>query len=93
MLWTRTGGYKLEKGCNSDVEVAGSSYHIQTEDWGKENPYIVSRVFKNGAVVQSLKTPYSQVISSIFFKPDEIKKAIKKQHELILDQLITGKLR
>lgn len=82
----------MEKGCNSDLNIAGASYHVQTEDWGKDNPYIVSRVYKNGAVVRSLKTPYSQVVTGLFFNSDEIKKALKKQHELILDQLVTGQL-
>lgn len=52
----------MEKGFNSDLTVSGVTYHVQTEDWGFENPYLVTRVFRSGAVVDSVKTPYSDVL-------------------------------
>lgn len=54
----------MEKGFNSDLTVSGIVYHVQTEDWGFENPYLVTRVYKSGAVVDSIKTPYSDVLRS-----------------------------
>lgn len=54
----------MEKGFNSDLTVSGVVYHVQTEDWGFENPYLVTRVYKSGAVVDSIKTPYSDVLRS-----------------------------
>ena len=54
----------MEKGFNSDLPIGGSgeSYHVQTEDWGFENPYLVTRVYRSGAVIESIKTPYSDVL-------------------------------
>ncbi len=54
----------MEKGFNSDLTVSGVAYHVQTEDWGFENPYLVTRVYKSGAVIESIKTPYSDVLRS-----------------------------
>lgn len=83
----------MQRGYNSDVQVRGQMYHVQTEDWGADNPYIVSRVYKNGAVLKSLKTPYSEFLLSHYdFDQDLIKVALRDQHQKILDLLLSGYL-
>ncbi len=84
----------MQKGFNSDFQLGSSNVHIQTEDWGAQNPFIVTRVFKNGAVIQTLKTPYETVLP---FGPisDEqaIRLAMKEQHQKILDHLLSGQIK
>ena len=83
----------MEKGFNSDVAYQGTQYHIQTEDWGNNNPYLVSRVFHNGAVVKSIKTGYVEIMrQSPVADGKAIKLAMKIQHQQILDLLLSGKL-
>ncbi len=83
----------MEKGYNSDVMVTGYAYHVQTEDWGFDNPYLVSRVFKNGAVVKSIKTPYTQVLpGGPAAGTSAIRMAMRFQHDKILDLLVSGQL-
>jgi hypothetical protein len=87
----------MEKGFNSDVVFRGLSFHIQSEDWGRENPFIVSRVYQEGAVIKSVKTPYSEVLggsrwSRPVFDPALIRTALRQQHEKILDLLLSGQL-
>ena len=83
----------MEKGFNSDVNWRGSQYHVQTEDWGTANPYLVSRVFRNGAVVKSIKTAYSEVFDDgALSTAKTIRLAMKIQHQEILDLLLSGKL-
>lgn len=83
----------MQKGFNSDVNVKGKTYHVQTEDWGVEKAYIMSRIFLNGAVVKSIKTSYEQIFSRGPVSHGEaIKVALKNQHHQILDQLISGQL-
>jgi hypothetical protein len=83
----------VEKGYNSDLVVSGKSYHIQTEDWGRDNPFFVSRVFCNGAVVCSVKTPYSKVLpKGPNADGQSIRYALRFQHEQILDLLVSGQL-
>ena len=83
----------MEKGFNSDVNFKGGAYHVQTEDWGRTNPYLVSRVFRDGAVVKSIKTAYQEILPK---GPDSearaIKLAMKVQHQQILDLLLSGQL-
>jgi hypothetical protein len=83
----------VEKGFNSDVVVNGLSYHIQTEDWGRANPFLVSRVFCNGAVVTSVKTSYAKVLPrGPMSDAQSIRFALRCQHEQILDLLMSGQL-
>lgn len=84
---------EVEKGYNSDIVVAGKTYHIQTEDWGKQNPFFVSRVFCNGAVVKSVKTSYADVLPrSPIVDSSAVRYALRCQHEQILDLLVSGQL-
>jgi hypothetical protein len=83
----------MEKGFNSDISWSGREYHVQTEDWGSENPYLVSRVFQNGAVVKSIKTSYNEVLPrGPAAESKSIRLAMKIQHQQILDLLLSGKL-
>jgi hypothetical protein len=83
----------MEKGFNSDVSWLGTQYHVQTEDWGTQNPYLVSRVFQNGAVVKSIKTSYQEVLpATSFIESKTIRLAMKIQHQQILDLLLSGQL-
>ncbi|MGE0632787.1 MAG: hypothetical protein AB7O96_10280 [Pseudobdellovibrionaceae bacterium] len=78
---------------NSDISVQGIGFHVQTEDWGHANPFIVSRVFKNGAVVKSIKTSYMEALKSGPRSDREaIQLAIHHQHSQILDLVLSGQL-
>ena len=87
----------MEKGFNSDVMYRGLEFHVQTEDWGRENPYLVSRVYQNGAVINSLKTSYSDVlprspIRDVIAFRSAISVAMRDQHQRIMDALVAGEL-
>lgn len=84
----------MQKGFNSDVIVHGSTYHVQTEDWGNDNPYLVSRIYLNGAVIRSFKTAYDEAlpVSPVRAKGEAIQWAMREQHQKILDLLVSGKL-
>lgn len=83
----------MEKGFNSDVQLYGKAYHVQTEDWGRQNPFLVSRVFHEGAVVRSIKTSYGEVLSrGPASDARAIKLAMQIQHQRILDLLLAGQL-
>lgn len=83
----------MQKGFNSDVQVSGTRYHVQTEDWGLHNPYLVSRVFREGAVLKSVKTSYSEVLPrGSDSGAQAIRLAMRVQHQQILDLLVSGQL-
>ena len=81
----------MQKGFNSDINVRGQKYHVQTEDWGMQNPFVVSRIFCNGAVLKTIKTPYETVLRLGSNQADEaIKLALRRQHSNIIDTLMAG---
>lgn len=78
----------MDHGFNSDILVKGISYHVQTEDWGDGNPFIVTRIFKGGAVVKSVKTAYQEIWKRTQKNDRQaIRLAMQLQHQEILDQL------
>lgn len=84
---------KMQKGFNSDLQVRGKNYHIQTEDWGEQNPFVVTRVFCSGAVLKTIKTPYTEALRGGPAKISEaVKLALRQQHQRTLDQLLAGQL-
>jgi hypothetical protein len=85
------GSNLVEKGFNSDISVSGLTYHVQTEDWGSVNPFLVSQVFYNGAVLKSIKTSYSDVLpKGSDSEGKSIRLAMRIQHQKILDLLASG---
>lgn len=81
----------MQKGFNSDINVRGQKYHIQTEDWGQLNPFVVSRIFCNGAVLKTIKTPYSKFLNlGSTIEDNAVRVAIKEQHNNIIDTLMDG---
>ena len=77
------------KGFNTDLIFHGEKFHVQTEDWGEDNPVFVSRVFCNGAVLESVKNPYDiKIFKKNYIDYEEvIGAALKKQHFDILEKL------
>jgi len=86
----------MEKGFNSDLTVSGVAYHVQTEDWGFENPFLVTRVYRSGAVLESVKTPYSDVLRTrnafLLLRnraamSEALRDAMQSQHQKVLAAL------
>ena len=83
----------MEAGFNSDITHSGRQFHVQTEDWGDNNPYIVTRIFQSGAVLVSLKTAYSKILGQEAPNPRlAVRLAMREQHQRVLDQLVSGTL-
>jgi hypothetical protein len=82
----------VQSGFNSDLSVRGQSFHIQTEDWGPERGFLVSRVFCSGAVVRTVKTSYADALRSgpVVNDAEAVRQALRRQHNRVLDELMTG---
>lgn len=71
----------MVKGLNSDFFLEGKQYHLQTEDWGVQNPYIVTRLYCQGAVLKTIKRSYMDVFGTVRISPEVVQVALKHQHE------------
>ncbi len=80
----------MQKGFNSDINFRGKTFHVQTEDWGFDNPFLVSRIFHNGAVLKTIKTSYTEVFKTGPVRNAEaLRLALQKQHSQVCETLAT----
>jgi len=77
-------------GYNTDVEYAGRVYHVQTEDKGDSNPVIETLVYSRGAILESRRSSYADVLKS-----DHEEKAVlrlmEQQHRRMVREVCNGK--
>lgn len=78
-------------GFNTDVEHAGVTYHVQTEDKGLDTPLILSLVYVGGAILASKRTNYKDLIDS-GFEQDELAERLQRQHKLICAAIRAGRI-
>ena len=70
-------------GENSDLFIKGTKLHIQTEDWGAKDQSLVSRIFKNGAVIKTYRLPYEKIADVL--KAEARRKALVLFHQWVID--------
>ena len=80
----------MVKGLNSDFYFQGKQYHLQTEDWGRQNPFLVTRLYCQGAVVRTLKRSYLDIFGTVKISPEVVQVALKHQHEGFAKEFIAG---
>ena len=78
-------------GFNTDIEVQGVTYHIQTEDKGVDTPLILSLVYDRGTILASKRSPYDDLLAEAF---DEtaLAERLQKQHKLICAAVRAGRI-
>ena len=77
-------------GYNTNVPYKGKMYHIQTEDKGPSNPFILTLLYHQGAIIRSVRTSYTHLVG----QPDseeQLRGMMKQQHRDMIRALISGK--
>jgi hypothetical protein len=77
-------------GYNQDVPYKGKTFHVQTEDRGKENPVIETLIYLGGEIVSSFKTSYQKMLER-GCSEGEIAALLEKQHRRIVVEVKLGK--
>jgi hypothetical protein len=86
-------GAKFDKalpGFNTNISHGGKTYHVQTEDSGKDRPHIITHVFLEGNIIATRKESYEQYLG----RPDVdalIRDMMKKQQKEMAEMVSTGK--
>lgn len=78
-------------GYNTDINFEGTTYHVQTEDKGRENPNIESLVYARGEILYSRRTTYNDLIVQNA-KDTEIATLMDRQHRTLVEAIRRGKL-
>ena len=81
----------MVQGLNTDFYLDGKHYHLQTEDWGAEKPFLVTRLYCQGAVLKTLKRSYVDIFGTTRISSDVVRVALKHQHEGFAKEFISPK--
>lgn len=76
-------------GLNSNVTHEGVEYHVQTEDLGRGNPYVLTLVFRAGAIIAREKVNYRDALGE-GASEIQVKKFIDGQHHRIIQRVLAG---
>lgn len=79
-------------GYNTDIEHAGTVYHVQTEDKGRSNPFVESLVYASGEILYSRRTPYHELVDQEL-DPQTIATMMDRQHRAIVEAIGAGRLK
>lgn len=80
---------RMLSGFNHNLQYKGKTYHIQTEDGGRENPNIVTHAFLGGVILDTVRQAYGDLLG----RPDweeALRVRMKAQHLEEIRKLFSG---
>lgn len=78
-------------GFNTDIDYQGTTYHVQTEDKGRSNPFVESLVYARGEILYSRRTPYHDLVAQEI-DSKAIAALMDRQHRTIVEAIRRGRL-
>jgi hypothetical protein len=76
-------------GYNNNVRHKGKVFHVQTEDNGESNPFIVTHAYIGGAILDTVKTSYREILDDPQWR-DTLRERMKAQHLDMIRRIIAG---
>lgn len=83
----------MNLGHNSNVQVGGTNYHVQTEDRGSGHPFIDTTVYCGGRVVHRRTTGYADLLNADGDRQTLLQKRVEEQHRTVIDEIRGGILK
>ena len=80
-------------GHNSNVTVAGDTYHVQTEERGAAQALIDTTVYLRGRVLHRRTSSFSDLLPLNSDREQALKLRVDTQHRSVVDEIRSGKLR
>lgn len=80
---------KFSPDYSSNITVNDRTYHVQTEDMGRKNCRLVSRIYLNGEVVHSVDSEYTSILEDPDFE-NRLIDLMEKQHKDAIDGFATS---
>lgn len=78
-------------GYNTDIDHAGTTYHVQTEDKGRANPIVESLVYARGEILYSRRTSYRDLVEEEIDN-NTVATLMERQHHTIIEAIRRGRL-
>ena len=80
-------------GHNSNVTIAGDTYHVQTEERGAAHALIDTTVYLRGRVLHRRTNSFSDLLPLDSDREEALKLRVDTQHRKVVDEIRSGKLR
>lgn len=81
--------HRMLSGFNHNIKYKGKTYHIQTEDGGRDNPNIVTHAFLGGVILDTVRQPYRELLGRPDWE-DLLRGRMKAQHLEEIRKLFSG---
>jgi hypothetical protein len=81
--------FRMLSGFNHNLKHKGKTYHIQTEDGGRQNPMIITHIFLGGVILSTVRTPYDDLFSLPDWE-ESLRARMKVQHLDEVRSLFSG---
>src|SRR5438105_4061445 len=85
--------HEMPFGHNSNVTVAGDTYHVQTEERGAAHALIDTTVYLRGRVLHRRTNSFKDLLPLNADREQALKLRVDTQHRSVVDEIRTGKLR
>jgi len=82
----------MQFGHNSNVSVAGRTFHVQTEDRGTTQARIDTAVYFHGRVLHRRTNNYSDLLPLTPDREQALKLRVDEQHRKVVEEIRSGKL-
>ena len=76
----------MQIGLNTDIVHQGKTLHVQTEDVGDAQRYLVTHLFLAGSIIDSRRLDYKEGLSK-----EELKSLIRTQHQGMIRAIVSGR--
>jgi hypothetical protein len=76
-------------GFNHNLMYKGELFHVQTEDSGRENPHIITLLYRGGVIISSKKTSYADILKMESLEV-VVEELMKEQHKEMMRRLKAG---
>lgn len=80
---------RMLSGFNHNILYKGKTYHIQTEDGGRENPSIVTHAFLGGVILDTVRQAYGDLLERPGWE-EALHIRMKAQHLEEIRKLFSG---
>ena len=77
-------------GYNTNVPHKGRTFHVQTEDGGRGNPVITTLLYEKGAILDSVRTTYADVLIDADWKEKTVA-MMRDQHKRVIQAVMSGR--
>ena len=76
-------------GFNTNVRHGGRTFHVQTEDSGRDHPHVISHLYFGGTILATEKRDYAEHVDTADLQ-SVVRGLMDEQHRAILERLAGG---